>query len=197
MLKIMNKLFLILPLALAACNGASGDKSAQARAAEPLKLELASPDQAVKTWWRVKDKSVAAAVNRCEEKSKELLASESMSAMKNITTGLALQNTGQHATCMHFTFGREIIEVKVESETRAIVLAKIKATTPIPAGVTPDADDTRRRTEGELYKYLLEKIGTEWKIAQIYSHSSTDSDPWQPEYTEVKPYVHSLVFGDQ
>lgn len=63
---------------------------------------------------------------------------------------------------------RTIQEVKVESESRAVVIANIRNTTPIPAGAQPDKYDTERREHGELFRYVLEKSGTSWQIAEVY-----------------------------
>jgi hypothetical protein len=192
----MKKLLIVLPLFLAACGNSSTGKPVAAQSANVPKLELNSPDQAVKTWWKVRDSIQIERDNNCE-RNKEVEKSAAVAAVKDVTTGLALQSGEFDSLCVHPRFGREIVEVKVESETRAVVLAKIKATTPIPAGATPDEQDLKRRAEGDLYKYVLEKVGKDWKIAQIYSHQSYGGDPWSPEYKEPKPYVHAFIFGPQ
>lgn len=162
-----------------------------------VKLELNSPDQAVKTWWKARDSTLSYDSDKCEERAKKFLSSEGMTAARNMSTGDARQNFEPRQMCGVNTYSREITEVKVESETRAIVLAKIKATTPIPAGATPDADDLKRRAEGQAYKYLVEKVGNEWKVAQVYSHTTYGDEPWQAEYGDRKPYIHAMVLDRQ
>lgn len=195
----MKKLLLLLPLLVMACDSSSNKSSTQAKRLEPVKLELASPDQAVKTWWKVRDGFELVDSQACKARMEAYRESEPNKAAQKMTTGLAQQQPGAEmpGVCELESYAREIVEVKVESETRAVVLAKIKPTTQIPAGVTPDAEDMKRRGEGTLYKYLLEKVGSDWKIAQVYSHSQFDKDPWSAEFKEAKPYVHSLVYGEQ
>lgn len=71
--------------------------------------------------------------------------------------------------CTDDSYSKEIIEVKSESETRAIVFAKIKNNTPIPDGARPDVEDIKTREKGKNYKYVLEKDSEGWKVVQVYA----------------------------
>jgi hypothetical protein len=140
----------------------------------------------------------AGAPKNCLESIDEHVRTDAYKGGEKMTTGAAHAEFINKPDCAPQTYSREIVEVKVESDTRAIVLAKIKATTPIPSGATPDADDLKKREEGFPYKYLLEKVGSEWKIAQIYSYASYKDNHWDPLYTETPaPRVHSYIFGVQ
>ncbi|PZP91144.1 MAG: hypothetical protein DI587_36340 [Variovorax paradoxus] len=66
------------------------------------------------------------------------------------------------------TFDRTIEEVKVESESRAVVLVRIKNTTPLIPTEVPDKWDTEKRSKGDLYRYVLEKAGDNWRVAEVW-----------------------------
>lgn len=116
-----------------------------------------------------------------------------------MTTGAALTNQDPPAEpCELAVLSRDIAEVKVESETRAVVLAKIKPATPIPVGAVLTAEQSKRREEGARYKYVLEKVGVEWKVAQIYQFWDFGDDPWKPIFEEVRTRTpHYYLYGPQ
>ena len=92
---------------------------------------------------------------------------------------------------------REIVAVQVETETRAVVIAKIRATTPVPSGVTLTERESSQRRDGFPYKYVLEKAKDGWKIEQIYTKDIISSD-WEPMFKEnPRQYVASYVYGIQ
>jgi hypothetical protein len=100
---------------------------------------------------------------------------------------------------MRDNFERDIQEVKTESETRAIVFAKITNVTPLAAGAELDSYDKKWRSEGFRYKYLVEKTSAGWKISQVYrydeSNKYVNKDPWEGLYKySNKPRVPSGVF---
>lgn len=195
----MRKLVLLLPLLLSACGNQLSSANTTAAADAPTKLELDSPDHAVKTWWKTRDAIAAHANAACPGVNQMRMDSNGFKDGSSITTGAARATFEEKPQCTLRTYSREITEVKVESETRAIVLAKIKATTPIPPDATPDDRDLKYRAEGFPYKYVLEKVGKDWKIAQVYSYKTYgDGDPWEATFAEKpKPYVHSLIYGPQ
>lgn len=172
-----------------------------AEAAKPLpKLEyevnLSSPDNALKSWWNYLDAKAKYFNNRClaaKEEMKELLT------FRNVSTGeMITSQTSTASVCQQTVFSREIKEIKQETDTRAI--AFVKVTNATPTRLEPTATEEKRRNEGEEYKYLIEKVGTDWKVAQVYRYNSSykylnlDS-PWVKEYKEYQPsypvYVHS------
>lgn len=203
----MRKLLLTIPiLALAACGDATSPKASGAAAAKPasaaqkIEMNLSSPDQAIKTWWKVRDLAEFESFERCEKYRSEP-DDEALSTKyaKSVTTGMALaQQTPPLIPCTVDLYSREIMEVKVESETRAVVLVKIKPATPIPAGAVLTSQQEKSREEGGRYKYVLERVGAEWKIEQIYQFWDFLDDPWRPIYEEqptTRPHVH--LFGPQ
>jgi len=197
----MRKLFLLPVVALAACGSHDSPSvgSAQtASAIQKVELQLGSPDQAVKTWWRIRDFAEAESKANCEKlpRGDELRSTKYERA---IYTGTALADLEPPPrTCSADSYNREIIEVKVESETRAIVLAHLKPTTPLPAGVTLTVGQAKDREEGTRYRYILEKVGKEWKIAQMYRYAEYRDDLWEPVFGEpLQPTPHYFVVGAQ
>lgn len=199
----MRKVLLIVPLLLlSACSNQSEGTSPSHTKATPerrVDLQLSSPDQSVKTWWKIRDLSEVADEKFCRKRQVDYKSSQDYEYVKAVSTGVVAASAEPLPyACKVKTFSRDIQEVKVESETRAVVLARIKATTPLPAGIALDSHESKWRDEGELYKYVLEKVGKEWKISQIYTFENRGNDPWKPVFEDTpKESAHSLVWGPQ
>lgn len=198
----MRNLLLAPILLLAACSDRAAppgttDRAAQAPAA--IDLSLSSPDQAVKTWWKIRDVAEVDDQNRCLRQVSELSERKSFKYAKSVSTSAALASLEPETyVCDRATYSRDIVEVKVESETRAVVLARIKPSTPIPPGVVLTTDQSKDREKGEQYKYVFEKIGSEWKLAQMYRLASYGDNPWEPIFEETRTRIpHYYVVGPQ
>ena len=93
------------------------------------------------------------------------------------------------------TFSRDILEVKVESDSRAVVVAVLKNTTPIPQGAEVTKFDEERRRDGERYKYVLFKDQSGWRVAEIWEWSAYPSPHWKKSRPgDGKPTVPSLTY---
>lgn len=163
-------------------------------------VQTKSPDQSLKSWWKIRDLMDEERVEKCNKDAEEKNKLRSSKILDSVMTGPALARLSDPSQCSKQTYSRDIEEVKVESETRAVILATIKATTPIPPNAQPDANDIKKRAEGFQYKYVLEKINDAWKIAQIYEYNiySTNNERWKPVFPEEKSiYVHSYMWGAQ
>lgn len=106
--------------------------------------------------------------------------------------------TPKQSECRTEVMAREIDEVKTESETRAIVFATIKNATPVPTGAVLDQIETKWRSSGFKFKYLIEKSEGQWKVAQVYrydeSNKYVNKDLWEKAYVPSdKPHVPSYV----
>lgn len=203
---------------LSACGPTDGDKAAKAEppaavAAAPIKqasspvptveINLSSPDLAVKSWWRIMDMRMQFELETCnfykakrDEVHQQLMKIAQESAYRDLEKWI-------NTPCVLERFSREIQEVKMETETRAVVFVKIANATPIPEGAVPDADDKKRRAEGERFKYLLEKSADGWKISQVYRYYEfakkyLNKDPWEAVYEpDQPPHVPTSVLGTQ
>lgn len=81
---------------------------------------------------------------------------------------------------------RDILEVKNESETRALVLAKIKNITPLPRGYELNRYSLEKREYGVDVRYVVEKIKGEWRLTQAWYRDSADAESWTKAW-EIKP----------
>lgn len=107
-------------------------------------------------------------------------------------------------------FSRSIVEVKMETPTRAVVETMIKNITPIPEKVKLDDDDKRKRDWGQATRYVLSKDSeSSWAIDNVLIDDGplywmngearySESDP-AGHYEEVlseseEPYIFSHNF---
>ncbi len=65
----------------------------------------------------------------------------------------------------------DIIEVRNESETRAVVIAKVKNVTPIPAVIKLTEDQQEDRDYGSDLKFVVEKTNDGWRLSQGWERS--------------------------
>jgi hypothetical protein len=194
----MRKALAILPLclSLAACDKASSvfgtGSQPQAPAATvgyDFEINTTSPDQALKTWWRYLDTKEAMEYARCQSFVRKDVDEFDVAG---VSTGAVEQSVNSsRAVCWRSLYDREILQVKQETDTRAIAFAKITNAT--PSSSTGTSDQQRARKMGAHFKYLIEKTEGGWKIAQVYRHDESNvlsgDDEWEKQYT---PYVETL-----
>jgi hypothetical protein len=100
-----------------------------------------------------------------------------------------IENDGERQT-----FRREIITVKQETDTRAVVEARLYNTTPLPAGIEMDTYDTKRRRDGIPVRYILEKDAQGWKIVQAKTTLLDDGEgEWKNYFTPGRKFVPTYV----
>lgn len=198
----MRKVILLPLFALAACGNQTSPSSVATSSASDsgkIELQMGSPDQTVKTWWKIRDVAEQDAQRQCKSGADHYKNGAEYRYANQIVTGPAainIQPADGH--CILKSYKREIIEVKVESDTRAVVLARIKANTPIPQGQHLSEHEAKWREEGLGYKYILEKIGKDWKISQLYSLESGLREEWKPFFEDAVVFpAHTLVWGQQ
>jgi hypothetical protein len=168
--------------------------------ADSAVVDLTSPDRAIRTYWRLQDIET-----RASAIMSRLLLDESTglrspgtpwrridSLRTAVLGGEALAERQQPPDTMQTTFAREIVEVKQETETRAIVIAKLRNTTPIKPGVVVDESDAKRRRDGDEVRYVLEKDASGWKVAQAMRRYYT-GDQWRPYFTPGDYIVPTYV----
>ena len=157
-----------------------------------FEVNVSSPDNAVKTWWRYLDAVAKSTHEFCLFESgrgnkKDMLRTIATGEIESIRSGFG--------RCEEDVYGREILEVKQESDTRATLLAKI--TNETPTNLVPTAEEAELRKQGKTFKYLLEKDESGWKVAQVYQANPRyvilkQGDPWISIYkTYDKSYPAS------
>jgi hypothetical protein len=175
--------------------------SACSRPAEPVTsaipgvaiapIDLSTPDRAIKSYWAVRDK-----VRHAHYEMLRRSIDVYRSAEKEIgsVSGGALARSFAWDVIATPNFGRDILDVKVESESRAIVIAVIKNTTPLPAGAEVSKFDEERRRDGERYRYVLEKDASGWKVSEIWAWERYPRPDWKKNHPrDDKPYVPSMT----
>lgn len=163
---------------------------------EPLPaIDISSPDKALKSYWAVIDwKRRLDAENYAMWRDSDRVRSTNDALAKVAVSAFAKKHTPGQVE----TFEREIVEAKVETDTRAIIKTLIKNSTPIPPGaeVTPYAK--RQRAQGDQYRYVLERDADGWKIAEVWEFDSIVDNKWIKRGPfEPKPSVAVLTFGSQ
>lgn len=190
----------IATLAIAGCDQISSVIGKSSNKVEPelprveidFEANLTSPDNALKSWWRYIDAKIEANNNRCKTVYQKMIIKDGYS---KVATGEVQEALASNKVkCNKTTYAREILEVKVETETRAVALAKITNST--PTTVTPSAGEEKRRAEGEKYKYVIEKVGTDWRIAQVYEYTSYKEE-WTPQYKVREDYYPVYITEHQ
>ncbi len=167
--------------------------SAVAEGAAPVEIDMTTPDRALKSYWKVQDQIRAAYF---EHDKAQLSAYHRIQApAERVMTGAAFN--GIKLKPVEFsTFIRDIIDVNVESESRAVIIASIKNSTPIPAGAELSKYDEKSRNEGEKYKYVLEKSPPGWQIAEIWDFKTYTTPPdWSRMIPgDGKPFVSTETY---
>lgn len=188
-----------LSIAMAGCEEVQSDNAkakvevSKAPVSLEFKSDLSSPDNALKTWWAYLDARLAhehaAYVDYYSTISNE-------SEYKKISTGKVFDaiSAANKDSIKKDVYLREILEVKVETDTRAIAFAKITNIT--PTEVIPTEEEKKTREKGGRYKYLIEKVEGEWKVSQVYNYWEF-AEKWHPQY-DVQPESYPKdIFGKQ
>jgi hypothetical protein len=127
-----------------------------------------SPDNVVKSWWGYVDYRNSLASKNCLEHMR-LQEEKHKPVIYEVAAGeLAEYRFGLDFLCAPEKFERNIDRVQVESETRAVVHARVKNVTPIPTGVLGSTEEHRRRQVGDGYKYVTEKFDKGWRVSQVF-----------------------------
>lgn len=198
-----NKLSLIVVFAALAvgCDGQSAkqnlqvdEKSQIAKTTMPvIEVDASTPDRAIKSYWLLLDKLRSDYHNNYNSHLPTILRQQE--AMAKMMTGAAYDGIKAKSDALEL-FSREILDVKVESESRAVIIAKIKNSTPIPVGAEVSKLQEQSRSEGDKYKYVLEKANFGWQVAEIWDFKTyTSPSGWSKIIPgDGKPYASSETY---
>ncbi|UDF33777.1 UNVERIFIED_ORG: hypothetical protein LHJ69_14265 [Shinella sp. XGS7] len=159
----------------------------------PQKADMSTPDKALKSYWVARDYQIA---------QRAWLENRALAEVKEADEFVRQVSTGQvgnyHAAKEQKpdSFARDIVEVKVESESRAVILVTIKNTSPIPAGAELTQRDERAREVANRYRYVMEKSKSGWQVAEIWELPDYSMTPdWRRLVPDSgKPLVRTLTF---
>lgn len=161
--------------------------------ATPVDIDITTPDRAIKSYWKVQDQIRTEHLSHYKAQLPTLHRSQA--SAERVMTGTAFTDIKIKSGTLEI-FTRDIVDVKVESESRAVIIASIKNSTLIPAGAEVSKFQEQSRNEGDKYKYVLEKSPLGWQIAEIWEFSKYTSPPgWSKIIPgDGKPYVSSLTY---
>ncbi|MFJ4130879.1 hypothetical protein [Pseudomonas cyclaminis] len=161
-------------------------------AVDAIEASNNSPDVTVKSWWRVKDASMSIRMEVCKNNLK--LAAPYFEKLSKLSSNELYSSD----SCIRspVSFDRQITKVEVQSETRALVTARIKNISPPEEGAVLDADDKKAKEAGEPFQYLLERKDAQsgWQITKIASFPSYAKD-WQDVSSKPEPSNNRYVYG--
>lgn len=147
-------------------------------------INLETPDNAVKSWWRVIDAKDALDIDLCNYRKNKVTAL--YKAQSDLTTGNTQEYFKNGHDCHKDDYSRRIEKVNIETETRAIVFANVKNITPVPEGVKIYNFSKNDAKNGVAFKYVLTKENGKWLIEEMYrynsSHAILKEDPWSRYY---------------
>lgn len=158
----------------------------------PVQTDMTTPDKALKSFWAVRD---AVRKTQADLFAKHLEEYRASQGQINAVAAGALAKTFAAEVDVPETFSRDIVDVKVESESRAVIVASIKNTSAIAAGAEPSKYEEERRRDGDRYKYVLERDQTGWRVAEIWEWRAYPSPDWKKSRPDDgKPRVPSLTY---
>lgn len=184
----------IVPFLVSSCARVEGPARASKSPTVSMTMDTSTPDKALKSYWAVRD---MIRDKRHELAVENLARYQALdSAMDAVADGALREEFAAKANPPE-TFSRDIIDLKVESESRAVAVARIKNTTPVPAGAEMNSYAEAKRRDGERYKYVLEKSQAGWRVAEIWEEKTTDPVPdWNKRSPGAgKPSVRSFTFN--
>jgi hypothetical protein len=182
----------VLLVGLIACSKTEPPPSQRKIAAANVTLDLATPDKALKSYWAVRDSVRAKQVELFAQSKEDFQSAEAQ--MSAVADG-ALAKSFSFDTIPIETFSRDLIDVKIESESRAVIVVVIKNSTPIPAGAEMSKFAEEFRRDGERYRYILEMSKAGWRVSEIWEWSTYPSNEWKKiRPGDSKPYVPTSVY---
>ena len=183
----------VLWATLTACSKTEPLPSERKVSSVKVNLDLSTPDKALKSYWAVRD-SVRSKQVELFTQNKEVYQSAA-AQMSEVADGVLAKSFSFDIIPLEI-FSRDLLDVKVESESRAVIIAVIKNSTPIPAGAEMSEFDEERRRDGERYRYILEKNQTGWRVSEVWEWSTYPSDAWKKiKPDDGKPHVPSLAYN--
>lgn len=146
--------------------------------------------KALKTYWAVRD-GINSDMHRLQMQLSPQYAAIRDRISLVTTPGLAASLKYRPGALE--SFSREIALTKIESERRVSIVAVIRNVTPVPAGGVLNNFQAKLRNEGERYKYIVDRVGNEWRVAEIWEW---DFDEWEKdEPDEVTPIIDASTFS--
>jgi hypothetical protein len=180
---------------LTACTDTTSQKvTPKAVTLKKVPIDISTPDNALKTYWAVID----SIMDYRFAKQKEYEASgddKRVESQRKLVAEEEISNWYLQTKLVQDSYSREISEVKIESESRAVITTVIKNTSPLPEGAEMDARSLNERIQGERYRYVMGHHKSGWRVSEVYSWQSYSSS-WRKDLPfDKKPIVPSMTFS--
>ncbi len=156
------------------------------------KINKNSPDSALKSYWAIKDWT-----RRVEdEQFRKAVNTKDLIATREAFSSLVSPEIAERKNYPVDEFHRDIVEAKIETETRASINAVVKNSTPIPEGAEVSEYDRKRREEGDRFRYVMEKTNDGWVVSEIWAFDRLFDKKWTKISPESKkPNVNTLTIN--
>lgn len=151
-----------------------------------------SPDSALKSYWAIKDWT-----RRVEdEQFRKAVNTKELVATREAFSSLVSPEIAERKNYQVDEFHRDIVEAKIETETRASINAIVRNSTPIPEGAEVSEYDKKRRDEGDRFRYVMEKTNDGWVVSEIWAFDRLFDKKWTKISPESKkPNVNTLTIN--
>lgn len=166
-------------------------------------VDMSSPDRALTSFFAFQDRNLVARFNQALQEVADPKQQAHLNSATILFDGPAkryIDRILKTDTPILERYERDISKVETESETRAIVFVNIKNVTPLLPGAVLDKYDTKWRSEGFNFRYVMTKTAEGWKIGDVQEWSlnvATMKDAWQRSAripsAEGKPWVPGMV----
>lgn len=198
--RIVTKLAAILAIAFTAAGCTQEEETPWTRvkaAAPQVTVASNTPDAAVKSWWQARDARSNFGSKICAEMRGVYGPVDG--ALVSLASANIVEDLTDPGRCAPTVYSRDISKVDIQSDTRALVEAQVRNSTPVSKGYVMDKDEESQKRKGVRMQYLLEREDAQkpWRISQIYSFSrycSNDSvNGWCVLYDGDKGTANSYV----
>jgi hypothetical protein len=183
-LVVLTRHGVVLLAAMAAAAGAAAQSSS------PPAADLASPEAALRSYWRLLDWREQALRERGPVDPTEAAYQRQMMEITAGRTRQFYQSVQSVVEARRRTkLERKIVSNTQESPQRAVIVANIRNVTPVPRGAKPSPALVRQRKKGEDFKYVLALDATQWKVLEVWSLSMGPRLLYTPFAAEYPAFV--------
>lgn len=167
---------------------------------DAIALDTSTPDRLLKSIWAMMDagRSLACYTKpRLEEKLSDGTAvgnldgrTQMLRRLDAVSVGTAKSALDAYQVdkgleyCLKFKeeFDRQVSEIKMETESRAVAFVTVRNVTPIPEGADSSNDVQKWRAEGERFKFEFSKEQSGWKLEQVSKYEKY-GEKWEPMFS--------------
>jgi hypothetical protein len=129
--------------------------------------DISTPEQAVKSYWALRDWLQTKHEIEWKRTRQRADASKTGELMSLVAVRGVLDSFKESGPPMD-QYERILESVKAESDTRALVTARIRVVNRVEAGITPTPIELFENESGGQIRYVVEKEQDGWKVAEVW-----------------------------